>query len=358
MGFLSDTIGDVLRRIRDEGINEDEQVLFFPSYGFQLADPTTWQVDIHGWIYEPRARPEAPRVAEWLVGEDVEDLLTAEYTDANDPGARFKERIQPFLVDNERGEQIKIDIQDRTGVPLPASTSNGHFQGHVTVTHAQDENRWIAFKAYDEARRRSFEGRAQLLSPTGVSVISDIDDTIKDSNVLDVTQLVLNTFFRAFQPVSGMPALYQTWSHLGACFHYVTGSPWQLYTPLARFFDEMGFPRGSFHMKRVAWDFRTIASLITQNNEVTKKEAIIPLLKRFRSRSFILVGDTTEEDASIYAGLYAEYADRIKKIYIHDVGNEEKRDQAAADLAAIPDDVKLIYTEPARIEEDARSVFA
>jgi phosphatidate phosphatase APP1 len=35
---------------------------------------------------------------------------------------------------------------------------------------------------------------------TGVSVISDIDDTVKTSNVVDRSDLLANTFLRPFQP--------------------------------------------------------------------------------------------------------------------------------------------------------------
>ena len=50
-----------------------------------------------------------------------------------------------------------------------------------------------------------------LVPPAGLSIISDIDDTIKESNVIHKRELMLNTFLREFVPVEGMSALYQRW---------------------------------------------------------------------------------------------------------------------------------------------------
>ncbi len=42
---------------------------------------------------------------------------------------------------------------------------------------------------------------------------------------------------------------YAGWADRGAAFHYVSGSPWQLYRFITGFLDENGFPPGSAHLK-------------------------------------------------------------------------------------------------------------
>ena len=77
----------------------------------------------------------------------------------------------------------------------------------------------------------------------------------------------------------------------------------------------------------------------TQENP--KKYNLIPILEAFPERRFVLVGDSTESDAEIYVDLYQGknfpskfqppangYADRIQKIYIRDVTNSKKRQEA------------------------------
>ena len=56
----------------------------------------------------------------------------------------------------------------------------------------------------------------ELLPRRGISVISDIDDTIKVSHVANRGRLLRNTFVNPFAPVPGMAELYQAWREAGA----------------------------------------------------------------------------------------------------------------------------------------------
>lgn len=68
-----------------------------------------------------------------------------------------------------------------------------------------------------DAARRSPEITARasslLIQPEGVLVISDIDDTVKVTEVfMGKDMVVRNTFLEEFRAVSGMVSLYQSWS--------------------------------------------------------------------------------------------------------------------------------------------------
>jgi hypothetical protein len=55
-------------------------------------------------------------------------------------------------------------------------------------------------------------GLVQLIDPKGISVISDIDDTIKDTKVLSGARMVLsNTFFKPTRAIVGMAEAYLDW---------------------------------------------------------------------------------------------------------------------------------------------------
>ena len=91
-----------------------------------------------------------------------------------------------------------------------------------------------------------------LIPPTGLSIISDIDDTVKLSDVLNKRELLRNTFLREFVPVEGMAELYRHWGEEHeAVFHYVSASPWQLQPELEGFLRNSGFPPATFHLKSV-----------------------------------------------------------------------------------------------------------
>jgi phosphatidate phosphatase APP1 len=59
--------------------------------------------------------------------------------------------------------------------------------------------------------QKTFTGNARTLKDRGLSIISDIDYTIKESNVLDKKELLLNTFKRPFVAVKHMSQLFQSW---------------------------------------------------------------------------------------------------------------------------------------------------
>jgi len=169
---------------------------------------------------------------------------------------------------------------------------------------------------------RRFTGQVHLLEATGLSVISDIDDTIKITEVRDRRAMLRNTFLRDFQGVPGMAGFYQTLARFnGARFHYVSASPWQLYPLVAEFIQSSGFPEGTFALRAFRWKDESFFNLFT-DPEAYKLAAIEPLLRQFPQRRFVLVGDSGERDPEVYAALARKFPEQIRRIYIRDVTGE------------------------------------
>ena len=154
--------------------------------------------------------------------------------------------------------------------------------------------------------------------PSGVGVISDIDDTIKISHVLDKKELMRHTFAKPFEAVPGMAKAYAAWAERGATFHYVSSSPWQLYPLLASFLDAEAFPAGAFHMKSVRLKNRTLLSLFKSSLE-TKPPIIRSILARYPRHRFVLVGDSGEKDPEVYGLVMREHPGRVLHAYIRRV---------------------------------------
>ena len=265
-------------------ISSDEKVVFYPTYAHLDEDGATWVVPIHGIIYEP----EADSSARGALVDAVAAMLQVE------PGTPEAEnldrRARLFLVDNERRQDIAVRIGP-TVHEVGTSEPNGHFRGELRVLSADVEHlfegqeggrRFLSFEAVTrKGDDRSFAGRVEMVGPRGLSIISDVDDTIKHSQIGDHKAMLANTFLREFKPVPGMPELYGELAEAGASFHYVSGSPWQLYLPLSEFLETQGFPPGSFDLK----DFRlkdptTVAGLL-KSQETTKLRAIEPIMAAF-----------------------------------------------------------------------------
>lgn len=233
---------------------------------------------------------------------------------------------------------------------VPAASIKAQTQGN--------RNPWLSYTATSHNRKRSFEGRSLLLGRHGVIVVSDIDDTIKASNVPEPRELIINTLFRPFRHTPGLPETYKAWAENDADFIYLTNSPYQLYEPLTKYLQGEGhYPAGAYYMRLVGLDDvkRNIAERLAIDARVgtrenPKKHNLIPILQALPERKFVFIGDSTELDAEIYVDLYQGknfpirfnaptngYADRIEKIYIRDVKNSKKREEAKNALDRIND---------------------
>ena len=192
---------------------------------------------------------------------------------------------------------------------------------------------------------RQLAGVAILLPDTGTSVVSDIDDTVKISEVRDKKKLLARTFLQEFEPVPGMADAYRRWAEAGAAFHYVSASPWQLFDPLDGFFKRDRFPQGSLHLKQFRWKDSSFLSLF-QDPVGYKQPIISGLIKQFPNRRFVLVGDSGEQDPEVYGMIYREFPTQVTAIHIRDVTGEDR--EAARYKAAfdeVPAERWSIFTD-------------
>lgn len=312
-------------------IKTDEEVVFFTTNARWDTQTQQWHVPVHGWIFE-QENDSLWRSALLDVLIRQLDLKTNVVQDAI-----FRERAAMFLVDNERNKSLTVRVGAQN-FPATMSEANGHFRFDVHLSAmAMNEYTsagWLPVSlVMPKGDKRSFNGRIQRLATQGLSVISDIDDTVKISNVLDKQQLLHNTFLKPFVAVPGMAQAYQAWLEQGATFHYVSSSPWQLYPALSRFFAESGLPHGSFHLKTFRIKDETFLDLFASPLE-TKLAAITKLLDLYPDRRFILVGDSGERDPEVYAEVVKHYPERIEHVFIRNVTNETSQAERYAKLFA------------------------
>jgi hypothetical protein len=330
-------------------LSPDEQLLFFPTYGSRSTNAGQWNLTVHGWVFEtPRNSFSAKalmRVLAW----------SGQLSAAEKPV--FEARGRFFTVDNQGGRSVVVCLgtkEFRTG----KSQANGHLSGQGSVAEVDlpqgnraDESRWISLRArLPRGDAREFAGSVLLLGPEGISVVSDIDDTIKVSQVMDKSELLQNTFCRPFRAVPGMARLYQVWStNQHAQFHYVSASPWQLYPALNDFIRSEGFPQGTFHLKMFRWKDQTFLDLF-KSPEQYKNAVIQPLFIQFPKRQFILVGDCGEKDPEIYGALARTYPAQVARIFIRELhGTGAHAERYGKAFRGIPQDRWKFFLDPSDI---------
>ena len=325
-------------------VADDEAVQLFTTSANLDPDGRNWEVPVHGWIFEPE------RGSWWraAVNKGVLDLL--ELSPADPGSGILQRRLAMFLVDNERGKVLTVRVDGR---PVAAGPSgpDGHFETRVMLPGAPVSSASGVSLRISAADGREFFGRVQLLDPRGLSVISDIDDTVKVSRVADKRELLANTFLREFTAVPGMAAAYRRWAGQGAAFHYVSASPWQLYAALDRFLGRTGFPRGELRLRHFRVKDRHLFTFMTQSRTF-KTRTIDALLDRFPQRTFILVGDSGENDPAIYAAVARSRPKQVIGIYIRLVAADaDHRQRTAAHFRGLPASCWHLFSTGRELED-------
>jgi phosphatidate phosphatase APP1 len=324
-GAVENVVEGVFRR--------DKEVIVYPTYGYRKeGDGGPWVVRLRVWVSKARKLP---------VPDAAVAAFTSEMGTLNeDEIARLRERIASFVADDDSREVVRVtfdeDPEGRT-YDLPGVTdANGLLMTELELPDASarailaaqgSANGWLDFTAAVD--KFEGKGRARLVEPEGISVISDIDDTIKITEVPAGKRIILrNTFLGDYKPTKHMPELYREFGD-GVMFHYVSGSPWQLYKLLGEFV-KGSFPEGAFHMKNVRKNLFDPESWhdsfeFAKGSEATlgqKVEQIGRILKSFPRRKFILFGDSGEKDPEVFRKIKREFGEQVSKIYIRDVVGE------------------------------------
>ena len=328
----------------------------FPTYARQLPSGNRWRVNAAGMIARPL--PESSRRSSVALAV-LRRLLEIEPGHNSDP--IFQTRVRAFLIERIVGCRVLLQVGSHE-IEAGITDRLGHFEttfdlDAADLTPATDAPagpaRWVGYQARldtleaqerylspslplpDAAspagesamlpcRNPSSLGRLHCISAEGLSVISDIDDTVKLTNVGDRRELLANTFLRQFRPVPGMVDLYKEWHAAGTAFHYVSASPWQLAGCLAGFFEDSGLPAGSMHLSLFRLKDTTPLGRLPSKKR-SKRRSIERILADFPGRRFVLIGDSGEKDPEIYTAVARRFPQQVAAIAIREVAGKPRR---------------------------------
>ncbi|UZD24316.1 App1 family protein [Algoriphagus halophytocola] len=155
-------------------------------------------------------------------------------------------------------------------------------------------------------------------------VISDIDDTVVPTGAMRLTEMLKTTFAKnAYTrvPFAGVSALYKALEKgrdglESNPFFYVSSSPWNLYDFLIELLEVHAIPKGPLMLRDIGLS-RT--ELIAGSHEAHKLEQIRKILLFYPHLSFLLFGDSGQDDPEIYLQIVKEFPGRILKVFIRDI---------------------------------------
>lgn len=228
--------------------------------------------------------------------------------------ARLMERLQPFLSNPKAEMPVTVFFfnDEKSQSRNIVTDESGHFSLRIGLPFVPTHVRVLASEDLSVARQ------VDIVEPTGISLISDIDDTIKHSAISSgAKEIFRNTFVRELWDltIEGVTDWYSEVAKKGVEFHYVSSSPWQLYPLLERYFKLVGLPPGSFHLRQYSGMLQGIFEPAADR----KRSSLELILRDFPDRKFIMVGDSGEADLEVYTDIAVANPGRILGIFIRDI---------------------------------------
>ncbi|KAK0184555.1 hypothetical protein F5146DRAFT_1114298 [Armillaria mellea] len=296
-------------------LNSLDEVLLFDAPAFQDPDNTSNSlVSLQAFVYLKQLDLKAltNTVMTWTLGGIGGSIETA------------VERLKLFAAVGVPGVSLSVGVAECSEQAALSATSGlpelGLSATNASLGHCNGRN------TYTGALLNAGDAVTTTIFPSGINgfgVISDIDDIVKVSHVLDTVEFIKTTLFDVPEAVPGMPDLYAslTQSLNDPPFIYITGAPYQLF-PFVRDFLTTSFPKSR-------------GPIFSQN--VTVGDV---------TQAFLTVGDSTQSDPEVYAEAYRKYGDFIRCIWIRRVdGANNSNERFIAAFNSVPETKYRIYTD-------------
>jgi phosphatidate phosphatase APP1 len=158
------------------------------------------------------------------------------------------------------------------------------------------------------------------------SFISDIDDTFlisHSSNIRRRLYVLLTKNAHSRKPFEGVVNHYRLLANAHTTlenpnpFFYVSSSEWNLYDFIKEFTRKNELPEGVFllsQIKRLAEVWKTGAT-----KHGTKFMRIARIFEAYPTQNFVLLGDDSQQDPVIYAGIVKHFPGRVISVYLRHV---------------------------------------
>lgn len=322
----------------------DSDVAALPTQALNLAPYANWtsqgwNVRIHGNIYkQPNiTQDKLDDLANIFLGNtSISSLPTSQQDQARNLTAEIfviqQSNVQPlflFAPTPTSGTQVV-----QTLLSPYNTTEEGDYDAFSTIslTGLLPGNGTTSIQSVPMYVNNTSLGNATayLVPPTGLTIVSDIDDILRVTKIYEPQQGLLNSFARPFTPWMNMPSIYSNWSQSlknpQVHFHYLTTTPEQI-TRNYEDFIFANYPAGSF-------DTRPLNFSNPDETLSVRKYMLQKILDTFPSRKFVLVGDTTNSDImSDYPALAHSNPNQIACILLRNTSGTDTGDKFPYDTS-------------------------
>ncbi|KAA6407330.1 MAG: hypothetical protein FRX48_08878 [Lasallia pustulata] len=315
------------------------KVLNLPGYG-NWTDQG-WNLRFHGNVYQQPhiSKFKLDHLANlFLIGTSLRSLPPSQASQARNLTAEI------FIL-QQGGRNVSFSLAS-----APTAGSSSEPGGYQTIklpyltTHEGDFDSFLPLtdtglksgNSTDQIQRLHVYAQgtdtgnatAYLVPLRGLTVISDIDDTLRVTRIYKPAEALLNTFARPFTPWLNMPSIYADWSARipNLHFHYLTTTPEQV-TRIYMDFIYKTYPGGSFDTRPL--NFRDVSAALSIRKFLLRK-----VFRTYPQRKFILVGDTSNMDVmQDYPAMAREFPGQVQCIFLRNTSATDAKDRFPYDTS-------------------------
>ncbi|MCP1199217.1 App1 family protein [Notoacmeibacter sp. MSK16QG-6] len=287
----------------------------------------------------------------WFRGRVIEDRNEVAHLNSHSLLTNLRYTYKRYATREIPGAKVAWRIGSQSGELV--TDDEGYFDLTIAPGNDFDESGpWqnvdLTLVDVGEADAPPLEARCRIRTPrpdARFGVISDIDDTIVKTgafNFLKHWRTVVSHSAAGRQVLPGTSKLYSALA-AGAVgpetnpVVYVSSSPWNLADLFERFMALNDIPLGPMMLKDFGLDE---TKWFTGGHTGHKGKMIDRVMKTWPNLNFILIGDSGQRDADIYADAIETHPGRVMAVFIRDVAhvNEEQiaRLRKVADSHSIP----------------------
>jgi phosphatidate phosphatase APP1 len=236
-----------------------------------------------------------------------------------------------FQSDEVAGAKVRASYRD--AVVETVSDDEGHFQVRLQPRELASHTLWHE-AAIELPDSNGISAIAEVMIPSEAAsfgVISDIDDTIVQTNATSLLRMVRSIVNNAAArlPFEGVADLYQALHAERNPIFYVSSSPWNLYELLHDYMDLNRIPHGPMFLQDWGIDEKMLILASHTEHKLAQIQAVVdyyPTLK------FVLIGDSGQHDPEIYLEVIRAHPGRVLAVFIRDV-TPDLRDKGVTQIA-------------------------
>lgn len=325
----------------------------------QDSSTESWQAEFVACFFHKGEKDLAKNVA--IVAEEVG--LDGQKGLDQAVQQRIEQRLLPFLHAIAPSYSIDVNVPDQSGTTIgkltlgPANLNGISSQVLALDGNHSSEGQNITIKA-SSGQFPKLICQTHFAAPSGWTVISDIDDTIKITGSVDPIAIIRTTFTEEPQTTPGMPDFYKLLNEtLHPAWFYLSASPYNLY-PFLHSFVQANYPHGTMILRDSSWQYLGgLLQSLTQGVQAYKVNRMQKIHSWLPTRKFVCIGDSTQSDPEAYAEIYKTYPGWVKAIFIRKVLNPPplvgKNDPARFEKAfqGVPQSVYTVFEMPNELEE-------